>query len=198
MNLTDLPSDQLTDIFMQSDLKALKKLCTLNVQFRDLCQDENLWRQKFMADFGLRMIVPKSWKNAYRLQVKPQLEFETTITKIFDWNTQVEEQVSLKGIIDLARFEPYTDHDENNYGNDGLTVFGYLKVRVETDRAMGREIRNRDFDQAVKNVLAPYFNYFDQIDGDIWYINNSHGPDLYQTSVGSQLTIEILDICRMS
>lgn len=197
MNLTDLPHDQLTDIFMQSDLAALKKLCTLNIQFRDLCHDENLWRQKFIADFGKRMITPKSWKMAYRLQINSQIEFETTITEIPDWNTKIEEIVPLKCVIDLAQFEPYSDLDENKYGNDGLTVSGFLKIRVTADKPIDREIRDHNFEQAVRAALAKYFNYADEAQEDIYYIDDRRDSKLYQGSVGSHLSIEIQDICRI-
>ena len=65
--LTDLPNELLLFIFLQLDLQSLLAVCQINQKMQNACQDDFLWKQKFIWDFGSdgHQSVP-SWKEAYK------------------------------------------------------------------------------------------------------------------------------------
>nr|QBK91109.1 MAG: F-box and regulator of chromosome condensation repeat protein [Pithovirus LCPAC202] len=65
---TDLPNELLLDTFLRLDLKSLLAVCQSNQQMRSFCQDDFLWKQKFIQDFGSapNLQVGEKWKDIYK------------------------------------------------------------------------------------------------------------------------------------
>ncbi len=66
---TDLPNELLLDTFLRLDLKSLLAVCQSNQQMRSFCQDDFLWKRKFIQDFGYTPVLKtgEKWKDIYKL-----------------------------------------------------------------------------------------------------------------------------------
>nr|QBK91110.1 MAG: regulator of chromosome condensation protein [Pithovirus LCPAC202] len=66
--LTSLPNELLLSIFLLLDLQSLLAVCQINQQMRNICQDDFLWKQKFIWDFGdlPNLSKDRKWKEAYK------------------------------------------------------------------------------------------------------------------------------------
>ena len=71
INFDILPDEIILDILLKiSDFDDLKQFCQTNPRIAAICQDEHLWKKKFLEDFGLdNPLIPidlKTWKEKYQ------------------------------------------------------------------------------------------------------------------------------------
>ena len=66
--LTNLPNEVLLTTFLRLDLNSLLAVCQINQQMRSFCQDDFLWKQKFIRDFGPapNLQEGEKWKDIYK------------------------------------------------------------------------------------------------------------------------------------
>ena len=65
MNLDQAPNDVLLEIFYNAKPEELNKLCQSSKRMQQLCNNEQLWKNKYINEFGQPKRIIKSWKKAY-------------------------------------------------------------------------------------------------------------------------------------
>ena len=196
MALADLTNDNLIELFLQSDLSTINKLCSLNKQLNELCQNESLWQQKYIAAFGPRLVQVKSWKHAYQLRVSPKIKFIAKWAKRDEMGNDTDEIMETNCVIDLSRIEIVFDRDENDFGHKSLVVCGSMRIKLLRKEPAPRELVDDHFVQSVKDAMTPYFNNLDDLDYDHLYYQDSKKDHYLVHNIGQQLVVEILDLCR--
>ena len=190
MALADLTQDNLIELFLQSDLSTINKLCSLNKQLNELCQNDTLWQQKYIAAFGPRLVKVKSWKHAYQLRVSPKIKF------VAKWANDTDEIMETNCVIDLSRIEIVFDRDENDFGHKSLVVCGSMPIKLLRKEPAPRELVDDHFVQSVKDAMTPYFNNLDDLDYDHLYYRDHQKEHYLVYNIGQRLVVEILDLCR--
>lgn len=65
MNLDNQPHEILLQIFFDLEPSQLNKICATNKLLQAICNDEQLWREKYYRVYGNPNKPPKSWKLAF-------------------------------------------------------------------------------------------------------------------------------------
>ena len=65
MNLENQPNDILLKLFNESDIPTLNRLCRTNRRFAQLCNDQQLWKNKYIEIFGTPSKTLSNWKEAF-------------------------------------------------------------------------------------------------------------------------------------
>ena len=197
MALEGLTKDNLVELFLQSDLSTINKLCSLNKQLNELCNDENLWQQKYIAAFGPRLVQVKSWKHAYQLRVNPKIPFVAKWSKLDENNSKTDEIIETDCVIDLSRTKINFDRDENDFGHKSLIVIASMRIKVCGNETAPMEIKDDDyFVESVKEAMRPYFNNLDDLEYDHLFYRDHQNKNYLVYNIGQKLVVEILDLCR--
>lgn len=63
-----LPDEMLLKVLIETDdLKTLSKWCRTSKRVNRICQDEGLWKQKYLKDFGeTKLIESETWRERYK------------------------------------------------------------------------------------------------------------------------------------
>lgn len=66
--MSNLPTNVIFNILLNSDLPTINNLCKSNSQINNICQNEYFWRQKYIKDYGMPSTSHEmiSWKNLYK------------------------------------------------------------------------------------------------------------------------------------
>ena len=51
-NLEQIPNDALFEILLNAEPTEINRLCRLNRKFATLCQNDELWRRKYIHKYG--------------------------------------------------------------------------------------------------------------------------------------------------
>ncbi len=197
MDLQGLSRDNLTELFLQSDLATINKLCSLNKQFNELCNDETLWQQKYIAAFGERLVKVKSWKHAYQLRVNPKISFMAKWGKWDENGNKTDEIIETNCVIDLSRINIDFDRDENDFGQKSLILLGSMRIKVLSKEPAPREIKDDDhFVKSVKDAMSPYFTNLEDLEYDDLFYRDHKKENYLVYNIGQKLVVEILDLCR--
>ena len=71
MNLDQLPYDNLIDILSNADLPSLRQYCLTSRKARQMCTDEQFWRQKYLSNYGNpKKLNNLSWQQAFIARYK--------------------------------------------------------------------------------------------------------------------------------
>lgn len=111
MNLEALPSDALYNIFMDLPIQSINSFCRSNKRFEYLCQDEVLWRSKYLKEFG--SLPQKSYKEAFMEKVSRF--YIVTITSYAQVSS--DKPILGKFIVKASSEDDIWDYLFNEYNN---------------------------------------------------------------------------------
>ena len=104
--MNTLPADvKLYDIALDLNLNDLRHLCTTNRNMRNICNDDNFWRQKTLRDFGdISDINRDPWRSIYIREYQRRGE-ERCVQEQLDFNRRTTQGLlsSLYDIIILNK-----------------------------------------------------------------------------------------------
>ena len=65
LNLSNLGSDIIIEVFDDISVKEVMKLCRVNNQFNIVCQKEGMWKRKVKNDYGIERKYGRTWKELH-------------------------------------------------------------------------------------------------------------------------------------
>src|SRR5438128_47941 len=66
-----LPNEAIFDLLLSSDFDTIINLCQTSATINNVCQDDHLWQQKLLKDFGdFPKLQNKTWRQSYETILK--------------------------------------------------------------------------------------------------------------------------------
>lgn len=170
LQLTNLPSDILTTIMMNTDRRDISKMCLSTKETVKICSDEYFWAQKFKKDFWYMKInelnEEETWKGLHGRMIKSITKTEKMIDQIEkgeDNNPVDKWSLIMKNMnAGLKTPKPYFvlsglyDHDGNNLVNDEL-IHTLLPKNIATK--LRKELNDEDRSEGAADLYSIMFKY---------------------------------------
>lgn len=80
MNLEQLDTNYLISIFLEHSLPEISQYCQVSKRFNEICNNDLLWHQKYIKDFGPASLSQETWKQKYTNRVAPNLNAYTLVS----------------------------------------------------------------------------------------------------------------------
>lgn len=132
--MNDLPDDMLFTIFMNADLSSLKRLCSSNRRFNELCLNDNLWKEKYYKTKGPSTLGHhKSWNTKFKKEFgvpyqrkdKYLVEIKSLTSSYYDPDTKI--------VFDVNNIDDIWSIIANVYNSGDRNNILYNKIRSVLD-----------------------------------------------------------------
>lgn len=191
-----LPTEIIKIIVFYADLPVIAKLARLNTRFLTICQNEDLWKARFLASHSPRLTTPKSWLKLVQLHRNPVLEFYSSYTQPILMTPQLTGTgvVPIKCTIDCTRINPRFERGSCEPRSLIVQCLLLMQIVELGDAQTPLIISDENLNSDVVNVLSPYFNYAQQSVKDRRWYRHGGADGKFSIMTGSQFFIEVADL----
>lgn len=143
MNLADQSNNILLKLFYESDIPTLSRLCKTNRHFAQLCQDQNLWKNKYLEFFGEPTTTVQNWKEAFYDTIG--INKQAYVIKLITVGNDYYARVTVKNIAVMEAHDINSIYDKlaallNNNIKGNPKLYNALKSNLDYHNNRGEKL----------------------------------------------------------